>query len=120
MQEGTLAALLERRAVAANLSAEPAVRFVQSEEMFEDPFRNAESRASEDMLRAIVAATDHSAPMRPQVRRPPARAPACSERTRRTMARPHRLCRCKAYVSWPGCSAFQPWRNGEAQSASPW
>lgn len=68
LQEGTLAALLERRAISANLSAEPAVRFVQSEDLFEDPFRNAESRASEDMLRAIVAATDHNYPSRPQVR----------------------------------------------------
>eukprot|EP00892_Ulva_mutabilis_P005888 jgi/Ulvmu1/3671/UM017_0085.1 len=65
-QEGMLAALLERRTVAANLSAEPAVRFVQSEELFEDPFRNAESRASEDILRTVVAATDHNAPSRPQ------------------------------------------------------
>lgn len=66
-QEPALASLFERRNIAANVGAEPIVRFVQQEDMFEDPFRESESRASDTILRTVLMSTDPSTPSRPQV-----------------------------------------------------
>jgi hypothetical protein len=66
-QEPALSMLFERRGIAAQIGAEPVVRFVEQEEMFEDPFRESEARASDSILRTVLQCTDPAAPSRPQV-----------------------------------------------------
>lgn len=66
-QEPALATLFERRGIAAQIGAEPVVRFVEKEDMFEDPFRESESRASDTILRTVLMATDPGTTSKPQV-----------------------------------------------------
>lgn len=66
-QEPALASLFERRGIASQIGAEPVVRFVEKEEMFDDPFRESESRASDSILRTVLQATDPSTPSKQQV-----------------------------------------------------
>ena len=67
-QEPALATLFERRGIAAQIGAETIIRFVEREELFEDPFRESESRASDAILRTVLMATDPGTPSKPQVR----------------------------------------------------
>jgi hypothetical protein len=66
-QEPALSTLFERRGIAAQVGAEPVVRFVEREDLFEDPFRESESSASDSILRTVLQCTDPATPSRPQV-----------------------------------------------------
>lgn len=66
-QEPMLASLFDRRTIAAQIGAEPTVRFVEQEEMFEDPFRESASSASDVILRSVFMSTDPTTPSKPQV-----------------------------------------------------
>jgi hypothetical protein len=55
-QQPHLAALLEKSAVVDALESEPGLRFVEEEDLFEDPYKEVSPSASDSVLRAVMAA----------------------------------------------------------------
>jgi hypothetical protein len=54
-QQPHLLMLLDKSSVVDALEAEPGLRFVEDEEIFEDPFRSVSPASSDAVLRAVMA-----------------------------------------------------------------